>query len=106
MSGIRCNPKLRRDVMDGKEPAWLLAHPRRSYVRAAILANVDWRDRAKIKAIYADAKARGLVVDHEIPLCHPYVCGLHVHANLRAVPWAVNASRGNKWTPDQLEFEL
>ncbi len=106
MSGIRCSPKLRRDVMAGAEPEWLLKHPRRSYVRAAILGTVEWRDRAKIKVVYADAQSRGLVVDHIIPFNHPDVCGLHVHENMQAITWAANASKGNKWNPHQLEFDL
>lgn len=36
-------------------------------------------------------------VDHEVPLKHPLVCGLHVPWNLRVMPLIDNIRKGNKW---------
>lgn len=44
------------------------------------------------------------VLDHIIPVTHPLVCGPTVPWNLRIVPWRVNASKGNRWNPNQLEL--
>lgn len=104
------NPKLRRRILDGREPRWLTFHSRRAYIVAAVVQSPEWVDRAELTAIYAESRRRtdetGIphVVDHHIPLNHPYVCGLHVPWNLRIVPWAVNASKGNRFNPDQLEL--
>jgi hypothetical protein len=65
-------------------------------------ATPPWADLEAIKAIYARAaalkKATGedWHVDHEIPLQHPLVCGLHVPANLRVIRAAVNLAKGNR----------
>jgi hypothetical protein len=104
MSGIRYSPKLRARLLAGDLPEWLRLHPRQGYIIAALCARVPWADQAAIKKIYADAKRRGLVVDHVIPLCHPYVCGLTVPENLQGLPHATNAWKGNKWAPDQLQM--
>lgn len=103
MSGVRYSHALRRRLLAGEEPGWLQRHIRRGYIIQATLARVWWGDQKAIKKIYRDAKRRGLVVDHQIPLCHPDVCGLTVHNNLRAIPKAANAAKGNKWHPDQVE---
>lgn len=44
------------------------------------------------------------VLDHDIPVTHPDVCGLSVPWNFRIVPYRVNAAKGNYWCPDQLEL--
>jgi hypothetical protein len=103
MSGVRYSPKLRARVMAGDEPAWLLKHPRRAYILAALRGRVPWADQKAIAKIYRDARRRGLVVDHDIPLCHRYVCGLTVPNNLRAIPRLCNAAKSNVWMPDQID---
>lgn len=66
-------------------------------------ATPPWADFEKIRAVYALAKKRSDLtgvkhhVDHRIPLTGDLVCGLHVHNNLRAIPWQVNASKKNKF---------
>lgn len=64
-------------------------------------ATPSWADLTAIKAVYRQAvalrKATGEAwhVDHDIPLKHPLVCGLHVPANLRVIPARENQSKGN-----------
>lgn len=104
------NPRLRARLLAGEEPGWLQRHIRRPYIIMAVMSMASWADRDAITALRKEAKRRtqetGIkhVVDHEIPLCHPYVCGLTVETNMRVIPHAVNAAKGNKWHPDQMEF--
>lgn len=60
-------------------------------------AQPPWADVEKIKAVYTEARRRGMTVDHVVPLKHPLVCGLHVHTNLRIMPMVKNAAKGNRW---------
>lgn len=106
------NPQLRRRILSGNVPEWLERHPRKSYITAAVIQSPEWVDRSALRALRDEARrltaATGVrhVLDHIIPLNHPYVCGLHVPWNLRPVPWASNAAKGNKFSPDQLELPL
>lgn len=62
------------------------------------LATPSWANVAEIKEIYAEAKAKGLVVDHCIPLRGKDVCGLHVEYNLQLMTRHENAKKYNKHT--------
>lgn len=72
-----------------------------------LLATPVWADIEKIMSVYAEAERltqeTGILhhVDHIVPLRSPFVCGLHVHHNLRAIPAHDNLSKGNRWWPDQ-----
>lgn len=65
-------------------------------------ATPAWADLDAIRALYLEAAAASSKtgvkhhVDHIVPIRHPRVCGLHVHANLRVIPAAANHSKGNK----------
>lgn len=65
----------------------------------------SWADGAAIQAIYAEARRLTVEtgvphhVDHEIPLVHPLVCGLHVEHNLRAIPGSMNRAKSNRFEP-------
>src|SRR5262245_55218785 len=82
------NQPLRRRILDGREPRWLRMHPRRQYIVAAVLATPAWVERADLRALACEAlrlsQSTGVrhVVDHDVPLCHPDVCGLNVPWNL------------------------
>ena len=75
---------------------------RRAKKKHAMPPNLSDQDKENIKTIYQDARQEtertGVThhVDHEIPLCHPDVCGLHVPWNLKIVPAAVNYKKNNK----------
>lgn len=107
------NPKLKRRLLTKGEPDWLARHPRRKYIVACVMATMKWGCNEDIKMLRAWARAMGVftgvqhVLDHEIPLCHPLVCGLNVETNLRVVPRVCNAAKGNRWTPpEQLGFDF
>ena len=40
------------------------------------------------------------VVDHVVPLNHPYVCGLHWHGNLQLILHHENQKKSNLYWPD------
>lgn len=96
-------PKTRALILLGLEPAWLVRHPRRQYVRAAILATPPWCTRAMLIRTTIHRRADE-VMDHIVPLTHPFVCGLNVPWNLQRLPKATNARKLNAWHPDQLDL--
>lgn len=62
-----------------------------------------WTDLEKIKTIYKIAKQRQrdlgvrMAVDHIVPLKGEVVSGLHVHENLRIIPYIENAQKSNSY---------
>lgn len=62
-----------------------------------------WADRRAMDAVYVEAKrleaADGVPrhVDHDVPLKHPAVCGLHVPANLKVLTAAENMAKHNSF---------
>lgn len=103
-------PGSRRRILAGDTPAWVSNSRRATYITSVILSAPPWVDRAALMAMNAEAerltKETGVlhVMDHEVPLNHPRVCGLTVPWNLRIVTWRVNASKGNRWCPEQMEL--
>ena len=92
----------------GLPPSW-----RRSWIIARIRATPTWADFREIKKVYAEALrltiATGVQhhVDHELPLQHPLVSGLHVPGNLRVLTEKQNLEKRDRFCPGQLEmFEL
>lgn len=69
-------------------------------------ATPPWADLFLIEEAYRLATLRSKVtgikwhVDHDIPLKHPLVCGLHWHQNLNVIPAAVNVRKRNKFDPE------
>lgn len=71
--------------------------------RRAKQATPAWltrREKAQIRALYAQARALGLQVDHIHPLTHPLVCGLHVPWNLQLLEPDQNLSKHNVFIPE------
>lgn len=70
------------------------------------LATPVWCDRDAILDIYITCKIKtmltGIVhhVDHVIPLQGKYVCGFHVHTNLRIITAKENFSKNNRYAPE------
>lgn len=104
------SPLMRARLMVGMVPEWLHKHPRATYIIQATLSCPPWVKREELYRFRDEAerltRETGVrhVVDHQIPLNHPRVCGLTVPWNLAVIPWAVNARKGNRWNPDQLEM--
>lgn len=68
--------------------------------RARLLnAQPAWVDLQAIKVIY-EVCPEGYHVDHQIPLSHPLVCGLHVPWNLEPIPALDNRKKSNKFDPE------
>lgn len=59
-----------------------------------------WANLKAIDEIYKTAADAGHEVDHIVPLQSKIVCGLHVEANLRAIPMSENRRKSNRWWPD------
>jgi len=71
-------------------------------------ATPPWADQAAINEIYTEAlwlqefTGESYHVDHIVPLISDFVCGLHVPANLQALPAAENLAKNNHSWPEQL----
>lgn len=71
------------------------------YRAAKLQATPKWADLKKIEEIYKEAKQiqkeTGIImhVDHQIPLQHELVCGLHVESNLQILSIYDNCSKNN-----------
>lgn len=98
-------------ILTEKRRAFLKARPEGNRANASrhnamkLNAMPLWASPAAIRAIYAEAvrKTRETGIPHEVdhiyPLRSKVMCGLHVEANLRVVPMAVNRSKSNRWWP-------
>lgn len=62
----------------------------------------SWADMKAIRAVYVQAAALGLTVDHIIPLRGKTVSGLHVENNLRIITGRENDIKSNKFIEELL----
>lgn len=103
-------PGSRARHLAGDTPAWVTHNARAAYIITVMVSAPPWVDTAVLRAMRDEARrltrTTGVlhVLDHIIPVTHPLVSGLTVPWNLRIVPWRVNASKGNRWCPDQMEM--
>lgn len=99
-------------ILAGNTPRWMLNHIRSEYIIASHLAAPLWIKASAFKELREQVRKEtarsGIwhVLDHDIPVSHPFVCGLTVPWNMRVVPHTVNAHKSNKWHPDQHCFDL
>lgn len=59
-----------------------------------------WADKDVIDKYYEEASRLGKHVDHIVPICNDYVCGLHCENNLQLLDPKVNMSKSNHDWPD------
>lgn len=102
--------KSRAALMRGETPAWIANSKRAGYITQVVLSTPDWVDRAALRALSKVAAERtsqtGVlhVLDHIVPMNHPRVCGLTVPWNLQVITWRANASKSNRWVPEQMNL--
>ena len=104
-----------QDKIKGRVREWGARNPTLCRVysanRRSRLARATWASRRAIESIYRLARdvervtGGKQVVDHIYPLAGKTVCGLHWEANLRVIPFSLNASKGSK-LPGFLAHEL
>lgn len=106
-------PAMKKRIIAGEIPDWLLCHPRKTYIIAAILSFPDCMSRddyCDIQALcYLMTSKTGVEhhVDHVIPINHPKVCGLTVPWNLEVITAHANLRKGGKWSPvEQHQMEM
>jgi hypothetical protein len=106
---------LRVQLIAGKEPEWLTKHSRRAYIVAAVLSAPPWAwPKYKHWFLYLAEQRRQItaqtgvehVLDHDVPLTHPNVCGLTVPWNLKLETYKRNATKSNNWNPHQGVLDL
>lgn len=78
---------------------------RSKYIEKANNRNREFRQRSfdherEDLLRFYDACPEGHEVDHEIPINHPLVCGLHCLANLQYLSTGENREKSNKWTQE------
>lgn len=103
---------MKRRLMRGEVPNWMLRHIRCSYIRSAYLAAPLWVTRSMFdehaRVAKRETAATGVrhVLDHDVPISHPFVCGLTVPWNVKVIPASVNAAKSNRWHPEQVPLDL
>lgn len=90
--------ELPQHVLD-RLPPWLREGRCAAWDLQRAIATPPGSDQAVVRELYREARRRRMVVDHVEPLLgSPDVCGLHVSANLRLVPFELNATKGGRPT--------
>lgn len=103
-------PGTKKRILAGDTPEWMKKHIRGRYIQKCILSYPDWVDRKELQVLWERCRElereTGIryVLDHIVPIDHPYVSGLSVPWNLQILTFQQNAHKGNKWNPHQLEL--
>lgn len=113
---FRCRNKAERGLKKAVQQSWMYSEERARWVaslksinsgkrrQVLIRACPSWANYQRIGEIYLEAerisRETGVQhhVDHEVPLQHKLVCGLHVPANLRIITATENLSKNNRFT--------
>lgn len=104
-------PGTKAKILAGEWVHWVFGHKSRAeYLYTIVMSTPLWAKHYawELEALRAWAAARTAftgelhVLDHIVPVTHPYVCGLSVPWNLQVIHWRVNGAKGNKWHPDQM----
>lgn len=91
--------------------SWNKRHPRSiaahaSARRARVLqAQPSWVCSDQLAEIFQSCPV-GYHIDHVVPLKHKLVCGLHVAANLEAIPAEANQRKLNYFDPDEWSYDV
>lgn len=105
-------PACKAALMRGERRAWIENNPRGDYIKQCVLSYPSWVDRKALMVLWLECRrlervtGERYVIDHIVPLKHPFVSGLSVPWNMQVIPYRCNAAKGNKWFPDQLELEF
>lgn len=95
-------PKLRERILQGDLPEWLQNHVRRRRIILLTLSVPPWIKASDFAALETERDFRTAttgvqhVLDHDIPLDHPLMCGLTVPWNMKVIDKHLNARKGNK----------
>jgi hypothetical protein len=101
------NPEKRKAIVrkyHRAHPLENLLKVRKRYA-AKLSATPAWANADAMRAIYQQARALGLEVDHIVPIKGGTVCGLHCEANLEPISALANKLKGNRWWPDMWSAE-
>lgn len=92
--------------------------PRQGSTRGLIKRNAnlaraycDWSDIEAVVGMYlasavmSELTGQEYVVDHQVPLVHPLVCGLHTHTNLEVLSARVNRLKSNLFWPEMWAYD-
>jgi len=105
---VENNPEIRAKAssqyyLKNKEYYYKLASRRIARMKEAAPKSLTEWDKFYMEEFYDIARNRNIEVDHIIPIQHPLVCGLHVPENLQLLSRKANASKSNKFYPQEHE---
>ena len=104
----RKKTKLR--LLAGEQVHWIENNAKRDYIRQCVLSFPLWVKDSDLRPIWDKAKQleaeTGIkhVLDHIVPISHPYVSGLTVPWNLQILTSMQNSKKSNKFHPDQTDL--
>lgn len=107
-----CSFAMKTRLLANDLPEWVTRHIRRDYIVTATLSAPLWTRASDFRALRAACAeltritGERYVLDHIVPLRHPFVCGLTVPWNIQVIPHRCNIVKSNHWHPDQATLEL